>query len=290
MKLLIIGIIAVVCGLLYRRISDSSQKTSGTTKGFAVPEEWKNWVKSSWWKYLPWAIFALVVFNLFRKFVFPNVPVELKDWIPGFSWNTAEIIIAIIGVVILWGKRGRKKTGMSSESGGIVITNIPYTHNPPPVMYNGIPQVKWVSSTGESVWNAVAIPIVILAVLSAVVYASNETQGLVNFWKWVTAPAKLSMGLMVLFVTTSIMAFLHKSDCFPVLVIGFFFTIVGYLMFGGNWFTVHEGASWWMGTTVPAVVMVLPAATLSCYALWKSDFTDWRIPGIFEVLLLVALY
>lgn len=271
----VLGTVVVVFGgvALLIFLALSSNRGASTqpqpTQQHQGDSDWKKWGE-----YVGWAFFALIVFDLFRKFVFPNVPIEWKEWIPSFSWNTVEIIIATIGVVVLWDKR-EKKTTVSGGS-GVVVTDIPYAHNPPPVMYNGIPQVKWLSSIAESLWNAVAIPIVILAVLAGVIYASNKMPGLVNFWKWTTTPTHFPAWLMVLFVANAIMAFVHKSNCFPILALGIFCSIVGYNAFPGT------------GTTVPAIVAVLPATMFSCYALWKSDFADWRIPGAFLILLLFA--
>lgn len=267
MSWIIAGIVILL--LLYRRVTEATN--------IPTSDKWKDWLKGSWWKYLFWASFALVVIDLFRKFVFPNVPVEWAGWIPGFSWNTVEVIIAVVGVYFLWKKSKKTTAGTGPVSGsGIVVTGVADTHNPPPMMYGGVPQVKWISSTGESVWNAVAIPIVVIVALVVVFYAASKTQGVVSLWKLATTPATLPTALIVLLVANAIMAFLHKSDCFPVLVLGVFGAITAYVMCP------------WVGVVVPAIAVVLPAVMLSCYALWKNDFSDWRVPGAFLVLLFFA--
>lgn len=97
--------IAVVVGTvaLLVILALMANRGQGEKKGAkeSATQKWLGWTG--------WGIFVLAVFDLFRKFVFPNVPIELREWIPGFSWNTLEILIVIIGVVVLWGKREQKK-------------------------------------------------------------------------------------------------------------------------------------------------------------------------------------
>ncbi len=62
-----------------------------------------------WGKRIGWIIFGLIVLDLLQKFVFPNIPIEWKEWIPGFSWNTVEVVVVIAGIVILWNQAKKKE-------------------------------------------------------------------------------------------------------------------------------------------------------------------------------------
>lgn len=117
----ILGTVVVVFGgvalliflALFSNRGASTQPKSQPQPAQQQPQGDSDWKK--WGKRIGWVIFTLVILDLLRKFVFPLVPVEWKDWVPSFSWNTLEIIVALIGISILWSKRKKASVGQGGE-------------------------------------------------------------------------------------------------------------------------------------------------------------------------------
>lgn len=114
----ILGTVVVVFGgvalLIFLALSSNRGTSTQPPSQPTQPQPQMSSVWEKWGKRIGWVIFTLVILDLLRKFVFPLVPIEWKEWLPGFSWNTIEVAIALVGVIILWGKR--KKA--SVEQGG----------------------------------------------------------------------------------------------------------------------------------------------------------------------------
>lgn len=85
----------------------SSNRGVGTaSSSVQQPQRDSGWGK--WGKRVGWVFFGLAILDLLRKFVFPHVPIEWREWIPSFSWNTIEILIVLAGIGFLLWKRDQK--------------------------------------------------------------------------------------------------------------------------------------------------------------------------------------
>jgi hypothetical protein len=108
----ILGTVAVVFGgialLVFLALSSnrgaSVRPQSPQTQQPQGDTGWKKWGER-----IGWGVFGLVLFDVYRK-IFGSLPVEWKEWVPGFSWNTFEILALIAGVIALWGKWKEKTT------------------------------------------------------------------------------------------------------------------------------------------------------------------------------------
>jgi hypothetical protein len=275
----VLGTVVVVFGgvalLIFLALS-SNRGISVQPQPPLAPQPQGDTDRQKWGKRIGWGVFGFILLDVYRK-IFGNLPVELKEWTPSFSWNTFEVLVLIAGVAVLWSKTRKKSSGSGTAQGGsgIVVTGIADTHNPPPVMYGGVPQVKWATTIGESVWNAVAIPLAILGILVLVFYMANEVQGLENLKAWARSPISLSKNMAFLLVANGILAFTPKGKQFFVLWGAVIWTVFAYHYIAG-WFTL------WV--SVYAIKIAFPAIVISFYILWKSRFVDWMVPGIYVFL------
>jgi hypothetical protein len=287
-----------VASLIFLALSSNRRRSTATlpqtTQPQPVSQQESDWEK--WGKRFGWVFFVYVVWDLCSKFVSPRIPNEWKEWAPSFSWNTLEIIVVLVGVYFLWGKRNKKPTssgGGVAEQGG--EAGVPCNHLSPAQitgkMYNGVPQVKWVRTGGESFWIAFAIIVMICLVFGGIMYSSGGVEILRGFGKQAMQPILLSRGVMILLFVAILYPLIKESERVFVLWFGILSVIVGTMVYGWNWFIVplDINTPWWMGGTAPAVFVVLPMILVSATVLWKTYWADWITPGVFAVVWFVFI-
>lgn len=108
-----VGLLVLLTLSLNKEVRAPSPQATQPQTSSQQESDWKKWGKL-----FGWIFFSFVVLDLWRKFVFPTVPVEWREWVPSFSWNTFEILAALAGVYFLWKKVGRKPKEITKTDGG----------------------------------------------------------------------------------------------------------------------------------------------------------------------------
>lgn len=300
----VLGTVIVVFGGVALLISLAlSSNRVASTQAQAQPQpaqqqpqgdsDWKKWGER-----IGWGFFGLILFDVYKK-IFGSLPIEWKEWIPSFSWNTFEILALVAGVVVLWGKWEKKPTATGSGTGasGSVEqggeAGVPCNHLSPAQIRGTLyaaPQVKWIRTGAESFWIAFAIFAMVCLVFGGAMYASGGSDILAGFWTEIMEPVHLSRGVMVLLFTAVIYPYISESNRVLALISGILSVIIGSAVYGWGWFAVPLGIQipWW-GTTLPAVFVALPIILISIQALWKSFWSDWITPGYFAVIWFVFI-
>lgn len=125
----VLGTVIVVFGgvalLIFLAVSSNRGARTQPQPQSQQPTQQPSQVDSGWeyWgKRIGWGVFGLVLFDIYRK-IFGSLPVDWKEWMPSFSWNTFEILVLVAGVTVLWSKRKKKTTGNQCEGGVSNITS-----------------------------------------------------------------------------------------------------------------------------------------------------------------------